>query len=269
MQPSTLSFLEFLFLHVERNDWGEKGIVWQRTAEGKINLLELLRALFLFHSASCVLLVWRGIMMWKGVTSLQKFWSQFNSNHKFGGIEGLEIFPASFLVASCTLRNAVTYPSLAIVLFTTPACGITICSCSIDLCVTCLGQWNVSSSRLYHLRGKALSHWIAITLSVPSSLKAVCPLGKPLCSLSPSEKLSSLAHSRHRIVMPWKAVDLDVMLESFVTAATLSRSWLTATFTILYCLFIVLWFQNGTTERLETWTAVIEGERGGLWADGI
>lgn len=194
---------------MERNDWGGKGIVWHLTAEGKINLLELLLALFSFHSTSCVLLVWWGIMMWKGVISLQKFWSQFNSNHKFGKIEGSEIFSTSFLVASSTPMNAVTYPSLVVVLFTTPACGIIICSRSFDFCVTCFGQWNESSSHLYHLRRKALSHWMAIILSVPSSLKAVCPLGKPPGSLGPTEKLSSLAHSRHRIAMSWKAIDLD------------------------------------------------------------
>lgn len=66
------------------------------------------------------------------VISLQKIQSQFNNNHKFGKIEGLEICSRSFLVVSCTLMNATTYPSL-IVLFATPACGIIIYSCPVDL----------------------------------------------------------------------------------------------------------------------------------------
>lgn len=54
-----------------------------------------LSSCFLFHSISCVPLVWWGITMGKGVISLQKIWSQFNSNHQSGKIEGLEIFSVS------------------------------------------------------------------------------------------------------------------------------------------------------------------------------
>lgn len=183
---------------------GGKEIVWRVTTKGKISLFELLWALFLFRSTSCVLLVWWGITMWKGVISFQKIRSQFNSNHKFGKIEGLEIFSVSSLVVSCTLTNAATYPIIGC--FTRRSClrdnNICILAPLTSSCVTCFGQWNVSSSRLCHLWGRAAIEWLSRSLGpfCPEG-GGWCPRGKRPCSLGPKVKLCSIAHSQPMLPM--------------------------------------------------------------------
>lgn len=154
-------------------------------------------------------------MMWKGVISLQKFWSQFNSNHKFGKMQGLEIFSTSFLVASCTLMNASTYPIIGY--FVSHSClwDKNIFLLHWPLCYL-LWPMKCDLKSSVALRRKRLGVIEWLSLSVPSALKAACPWP---CSLSLIVKVSSIAHSLHRTAMWWKAIDLDARVICYCSIA--------------------------------------------------